>query len=309
MKVDFRLRLAARAVSVAIATSVLGSASSYTSDGASHAAEPGPERQEQAAHKYGGPTPRAAARRHRRALRRRDVPPAGVRHRVDYFSVGDGSCGEPGPRREAPHVVLDRRPLYQTQWIQREEEKGGELNTEIGESIFICPRGFARGRPVKVLIRGPRGSVRRTRLPPVRGGEQRLTGFLLGQHQPLGRYQVTVRQGNLVKRAGFKVVLPRHRGARISELSNFGFANIRSQRLLVVGQPPQSHIWIDVYFGRYSPYRYATSLSVSTDKYGIGSTSFVADQQVPKGMYLFKPRQVRDPEDFDEDAFLCVRCQ
>src|SRR5438067_7854197 len=61
---------------------------------------------------------------------RHDAPPSGVRGQVQYYGAGDQICGPVDPAK-ATGIVLDRRPLYQTQ-----RGPSALQRPEIGETLY-----------------------------------------------------------------------------------------------------------------------------------------------------------------------------
>lgn len=141
------------------------------------------------------------AARHRRMLRRHDLPPKGVRQQIDYYSEGDPPGCLPEPSKQHP-ITFGRGFLHELRPSDRTSH--ASALPERGEDFAICIGGMVDGRRVLITMRGPTGSVRRTRLPMP--GALWYTSF--ARRAPLGRYVVDARQGRLLVRRTFTLGKP-----------------------------------------------------------------------------------------------------
>jgi hypothetical protein len=220
-------------------------------------------------------------------------PPPGVERQIQYHGAGDSIC--PNLESRVPRVRVDKRPLYQNQ-------QGGAdpKRPEIGEFLYVCPRGFAPGGVIDVEIHPPKGPVIKRRVDPAVAGEYGLhVEHFLTPQSPLGRYRVIARQAGETAEGSVEVVKPTHFGARAGRQT---VKPGESLPVVFVGARPNETLMIDVYEPQpnYSS-RYASSFSMRVNAEGIGFTMLRTDPRGNTGFYLLKPRHV--DQERDQDAF------
>jgi len=219
---------------------------------------------------------------------RRDAPPAGVRRQVEFFGVGDSVCGPTEPTN--PTLMLDQRPFYQTSPV------AGADDPELGETLSICPRGFDIHEPVRLELKRPDGStIERVISPGPEPG--RYTSFWLGAEWPTGRHRAVATQDARSVALPIDIVKPLHRGVRTPMF--IGRENPNPLPVMVVGQPPDDRVTVDIYRQLRTTYRYATSIEIETDTRGLGERRFpIGDTD--SGRFVLRPRVFLLPAD-DED--------
>lgn len=210
------------------------------------------------------------------ALNRRDAPPKGVLRQVQYYGIGDQLCRPTG----VPTASHDTTPFYSTQ-------RKPTYEPEIGEELHLCATDFLLDLPVEMTLLRPDGRTLRRVDPAGAQSRSRQWTVFLDERWPVGRYVLTARQGSVVRRDAFRVLLPRLRGVR-----NAGDAVHPGEplHLVVVGQRPRTTVPIDVYrSGGAGTSRYATTFTIRTDERGIGARTLVPSAR-DLGQYLLRPR-------------------
>jgi hypothetical protein len=221
---------------------------------------------------------------------RHDAPPTGVRHQIEYFGAGDAICGAV---ESGEHIDLDRRPLYQFQTSHTAVER-----PEIGETLYICPRGLSTAQPVEITVRAAHGRTVRSQLPAAREEERYLRLFIDGRW-PVGPASITAKQGHRVLQKQVIVEPPHHAGARSD--TELGRVPTPTLHLMVVGQRRNQPVYVDIYRAERATYSYVTSLRFDVDDRGIGER--LVRTAPAHGSYVLRPRPA-DLRDLDAEDFV-----
>jgi tetratricopeptide (TPR) repeat protein len=236
---------------------------------------------------------------HESVWNRTDPLPEGVRAGIEYYGVGDSVCGPELPRQ--PEILIDRRPFYQFEIVPNADDP------ELGETLSLCPRGLSMSEPVQLVIRGPEGFVRRATLGATTDDLERYVTYWLGREWAPGAYSAVASQDSREVRLSFRVVLPRHRGVRVP--ITVGRPRPEPLPVMVVGQPPDSRVTVDIYKepSGYSagPAKYATSFELQTNEDGI------AEIRLPispgdDGRFILRAREMGSYENQDLLAWLSI---
>jgi hypothetical protein len=223
-------------------------------------------------------------------LNRRDAPPAGVLRQVSHYGIGDQLCIPDG----SPKASLSILPFY-----SRQSEPAYE--PDIGEVLVLCATDFRPELAIEQTLALPDGRVLRRTDPAGATALSRSWNHFLDETWPVGRHVFAVRQGEVVRRVAFRVLLPQHRGVRSAQGAVHPGDVLH---LVIVGQRPRALVRIDVYASRPDgPSRYATTLTARTDARGIGTLDLVPSPR-DVGQYLLRPRTAT--EDDGQDAMASV---
>lgn len=232
-------------------------------------------------------------------------PPPGVPTQFAYFEEGDGiDCsGDPdGP----PALDLGRIQPRELTHVSPETLD----HVDIGDELVICALGFDTDRAVQLTITGPAGA-RSTSIPAQNesGSESAASGLGILSTQPvptstaLGRYRVTVRQGNTTATARFAV-----RDATVPGFF-FGPRTSSQQRVFVVGLQPRETVDMVLYRKTDKPALHASrpggykaelvsAERLTADRRGMATTSFwpnPGDDDCYLARIEVRKRLLRDP--------------
>lgn len=207
----------------------------------------------------GAPTP----------LERRDAPPAGVAEQVSYFAAGNGGC----PEGDGPTVrFLGGYPREGQEWI--------------GQNFVICVSGFERKRAVTVNVRRPDGRNLKRRITFDRRYGLHQLPWLPLPGDPLGRHDVTARQGTTTAKASFSV--RRAPFPWVRSLDAFVPPG-RPVRIVLAGFPSGQSVRLHLYrksaSGRFS---YLTSITSRVDRRGEALYQLSTAPATPRDDYLVR---------------------
>lgn len=205
-------------------------------------------------------------------LKRKDVPPEGIRSQFEFFQEGDGSCrGLPaGP----PRALVEREQI------------------EIGQFFAICFPGFPLHQSVTAEVRLPDGTIRRTQMTDIDpdGVANWFWSTLPGD--PLGAYAVTATRGSLTGTGTF-TVSPASRPGILVPLPNAAPAGA-TFRIGVFGFDPNASVPVYVYRKiEAGPYEFVTVLSIPMDAQGQTLYELQTDADDPHGEYCFLHRGLK----------------
>lgn len=213
----------------------------------------------------GGGKPDGRERAERIPLERREAPPAGVAEQVSYFEIGNGGCPS---KADGPEVRLLSRVV------------------EVNQSYYVCVLGFAPERPVELTLRRPDGRSVVERIEPQGDFPVRTVALFAAPLEPVGRYDVTARQGSTRATGSFE--LRRASQPRLREIEGY-FPPGRPVRLGFAGFRPRQEVRFHLYRERRSAagrFTYLASMTARMDEKGEAIHEIPTDPASPPIHYL-----------------------
>lgn len=202
------------------------------------------------------------------ALKRRDVPPEGVKAQFEHFQEGDGSCFELDESKPAAVVDFPR--------------------TEIASTFVICFPGFADDKPVQADVRLPDGKVRKISATFYNSFGVPNASWTAVPGDPLGRYDVSATQGTLKGTGSFTVTaasLP-----SMVEIEPAQGPPGTTFRFGIAGFEANSTVDLYLYKVDGGTHSYLTKVAAAMDGQGQTVFSFPTAKDDPKGGYCFLRR-------------------
>ncbi len=210
-------------------------------------------------------------------LKRKDIPPEGIRSQFEFFQEGDGSCrGLPaGP----PRALVERERI------------------EIGQFFAICFPGFPLHQSVTAEVRLPDGTIRRSPMTDIDFDGVANWFWSTVPGDPLGAYAVTATLGSLTGTGTF-TVLPASRPGILVPLPHTAPAGATFQ-IGIFGFEPNATVPLYVYRNLpEGPYEFVTVLSVKVDAQGQTLYELQTDADDPPGEYCFLHRGLKASPDY-----------
>lgn len=180
------------------------------------------------------------------------------------------------------------------------------MEVEIGVAYMLCPVGFASGSNIAVTITGPE-SFEVDYVIPFSEAEGR---FSPGRHipfpgEPLGPYQVTAVQGDLVAHSQFVVVPATQQ--RVAARPTLGTGGMTFGVAVVRFEP---NVIAEVFLYRLDEdWRFVAVLGVQTDEQGHGTISIVTKTGDDPATYGFSYIGEQDRQTNPQTAFAITAYQ